>query len=170
MTNTIYTTMWHSPLGRLKLGSIGDRLCLCGWAESPRRVLTDRLLCRRLGAVMQPGRTAVTETAMRELGDYFAGRRRTFDVPLRLTGTPFQLGVWHVLRSIPFGATMAYRDEAAALGRPRAVRAVGAANGANPLVIFVPCHRVVGAAGTLTGYTGGLHLKAGLLHLEGVGA
>jgi O-6-methylguanine DNA methyltransferase len=103
-----------------------------------------------------------------ELSEYFAGRRRVFDLPLRLLGTEFQKDVWRAVDSIPYGATSTYRDIAQLVGRPKATRAVGAANGRNPLPIVIPCHRVVGADGTLTGYGGGLPLKRRLLAIEGV--
>ncbi len=102
----------------------------------------------------------------RQLESYFASTLREFDVPLDLHGTPFQVEVWTALLAIPFGATASYRDLAQAIGRPKAVRAVGAANGRNPVSIIVPCHRVIGANGTLTGYGGGLPRKQFLLDLE----
>ena len=109
----------------------------------------------------------VLSLAAAQLGDYFAGRRRAFDLPLAAAGTAFQEAVWAALGSIPFGETRSYGDLARALGRPRAVRAVGAANGRNPLPIVVPCHRVIGADGSLTGYAGGMARKRWLLELEG---
>lgn len=104
--------------------------------------------------------------AARELGEYFAGTRRQFDVPLHPSGTPFQLEVWGALLSIPYGETVSYADIARRIKRPRAVRAVGAANGANPLSIIVPCHRVIGSHGDLVGYGGGLPAKRWLLAHE----
>ena len=101
-----------------------------------------------------------------QLDEYFAARRRTFDLPLAPHGTPFQLDVWNALRTIPYGATWSYAQLAAAVGRPGAARAVGAANGANPLPIVVPCHRVIGANGSLTGFGGGIPVKKYLLELE----
>jgi O-6-methylguanine DNA methyltransferase len=109
----------------------------------------------------------VTVEAARQLRAYFAGQLRRFDLPLDMQGTPFQLRVWHELERIPYGETRSYRQIAAAVGAPRAVRAVGAANGANPIPIVVPCHRVIGASGKLVGYGGGLPLKKRLLELEG---
>lgn len=105
--------------------------------------------------------------AERELEEYFAGRRTAFSVPLSMHGTPFQMEVWAALRTIPYGETRSYASLAAQIGRPRACRAVGMANHVNPLPIFVPCHRVVGADGRLTGYAGGLDVKKYLLKLEG---
>jgi methylated-DNA-[protein]-cysteine S-methyltransferase len=108
---------------------------------------------------------AVVATQLRE---YFAGERRVFDIPLNLSGTPFQLAVWEKVREIPYGKTVSYADIALAIGRPRAVRAVGAANRQNPVPIVIPCHRVIGKDGSLTGYGGGLECKATLLRIEGV--
>jgi methylated-DNA-[protein]-cysteine S-methyltransferase len=104
----------------------------------------------------------------RQLGEYFAGRRRTFDLPLAFEGTAFQQQVWAALLTIPFGETRSYRQIAEQIGRPSAVRAVGAANGRNPISIVAPCHRVIGSNGALTGFAGGLAVKARLLALEGV--
>ena len=106
------------------------------------------------------------DDAATQLREYFAGKRRTFDLPLAPRGTAFQLSVWNELRRIPYGTTRSYRDVALAIGKPAAVRAVGAANGANPLPIVVPCHRVVGSNGSLTGFGGGLAAKRFLLDLE----
>jgi len=105
--------------------------------------------------------------AARQLRAYFSGDLRAFDLPLDLQGTPFQLRVWRALLTIPYGATRSYSQIALAIGAPQAVRAVGAANGANPIAIVVPCHRVIGSGGSLTGYGGGLPLKRRLLELEG---
>ena len=109
---------------------------------------------------------AVLATARRQLGEYFAGERREFDLPLRPAGTPFQREVWDALREIPYGETAGYGELAQRLRRPGAARAVGLANGRNPIAIVVPCHRVIGAAGSLTGYGGGLERKRYLLDLE----
>ena len=109
---------------------------------------------------------ALTEQVFRQLDEYFAGTRRTFDVPFRLHGTPFQLAVWAALRQIPYGQTRSYKQIAEAIGRPAACRAVGMANNRNPLLLIIPCHRVIGADGSLTGYAGGLPMKQALLTLE----
>ena len=101
---------------------------------------------------------------------YFAGRLQNFDLPLAARGTPFQQAVWRVLCDIPYGETVSYLDIATAIGNPKAVRAVGAANGRNPLSIIVPCHRVIGHSGNLTGYAGGIPIKRWLLVLEQTGA
>ena len=105
---------------------------------------------------------------VRQLDDYWAGRKIDFDFPLRPAGTPFQQDVWRSLARIPYGRTVSYGELARRIDRPRAIRAVGRANGANPIAILVPCHRVIGANGRLTGYAGGLERKLALLRLEGV--
>lgn len=145
-----------SPLGRLRLVSDGAALLAIEFhARGP---------AGDAGAA-----PPLLRRAARQLGAYFAGRRRAFDLPLAPQGTPFQRAVWAALLEVPYGATASYGEIARRLGRPRAVRAVGAANGANPLPIVVPCHRIVGASGALTGYAGGLALKRRLLELEGGG-
>ncbi|MFT7465120.1 MAG: methylated-DNA-[protein]-cysteine S-methyltransferase [Pseudohongiellaceae bacterium] len=119
------------------------------------------------GQVPAATRSPLLLAAMAQLTEYFAGRRRQFELPLAPQGTEFQLAVWEQLRAVPFGETTSYGAMAKALGRPQASRAVGAANGANPLPIVVPCHRVVGADGALTGFGGGLGIKRQLLIHEG---
>ncbi|MFY9726054.1 MAG: methylated-DNA--[protein]-cysteine S-methyltransferase [Bryobacteraceae bacterium] len=116
-------------------------------------------------AAPNPGNPLLAE-AVRQLRAYFAGELRRFDLPLDLAGTDFQRRVWLELTRIPYGETRSYQDLARAIGSPKAVRAVGAANGANPVAIVVPCHRVIGAGGKLVGYGGGLPLKRRLLDLE----
>ena len=105
---------------------------------------------------------------LEQLREYFSGRRKNFDVEIRLEGTDFQRSVWEALRAIPFGETISYAELARRVGSPKAVRAVGRANGANPVAVIVPCHRVVGSDGSLTGYGGGMVRKCHLLRLEGV--
>lgn len=116
-------------------------------------------------ALPRPARELV-DALRRRLDAYFAGERIAFDLPLAPAGTPFQLGVWDALCGIPYGETVSYAEIARRVGRPSAVRAVGAANGRNPIAILIPCHRVIGANGTLTGYGGGLDRKQALLALE----
>ena len=103
---------------------------------------------------------------IRQLSEYFAGNRKQFDIPLAMRGTPFQLDVWRALQRIPYGETRSYEEIASTIGRPTATRAVGAANGANPIPIIVPCHRVIGKNGALTGFGGGIPVKRRLLDLE----
>ncbi|MFQ6575687.1 methylated-DNA--[protein]-cysteine S-methyltransferase [Pseudomonas sp. UM16] len=119
-----------------------------------------------LPASWQPATHQLDEVAQ-QLDEYFAGTREQFEVKLAPVGTPFQHEVWQALQRIPYGTTCSYGDLAQQIGRPRAVRAVGTANGANPIAIIVPCHRVIGSNGTLTGYAGGVERKQLLLELEG---
>ncbi|HEY5093493.1 MAG TPA: methylated-DNA--[protein]-cysteine S-methyltransferase [Candidatus Eremiobacteraceae bacterium] len=109
---------------------------------------------------------AVVNAVERQMSEFFAGLRTAFDVPIKLIGSPFHVRVWEALRAIPYGATVSYGQLAKQLGDPDGARAVGSANGANPIVIIVPCHRVIGANGSLVGYGGGLHRKRVLLDLE----
>ncbi|MEF1291353.1 methylated-DNA--[protein]-cysteine S-methyltransferase [Vibrio sp. M260118] len=104
--------------------------------------------------------------AIKQLEEYFSGQRKTFDLPVSAIGTEFQNKVWHALTTIPYGETWSYQDLANAIGNPKAVRAVGLANGKNPVSVIVPCHRVIGKSGKLTGYAGGVETKAKLLELE----
>ncbi|WP_323847236.1 methylated-DNA--[protein]-cysteine S-methyltransferase [Microbulbifer magnicolonia] len=121
----------------------------------------------RLEPDWQRGSTALTDAAARQLEEYFAGARRDFDLPLNPRGTEFQRRVWDALLRIPYGETRSYRQQAGSLGNLKAIRAVARANGANRIAVVIPCHRVIGADGTLTGYAGGLDMKARLLTLEG---
>jgi methylated-DNA-[protein]-cysteine S-methyltransferase len=118
------------------------------------------------GAKLRPGKAAIAPV-VRTMGEYFAGERRDFTLPLNPRGTPFQKQVWAELARIPYGTTISYGELAARIGRPTASRAVGRANGTNPIAVIVPCHRVIGSTGDLTGYAGGLAIKAALLALEG---
>jgi methylated-DNA-[protein]-cysteine S-methyltransferase len=108
----------------------------------------------------------VVATALMQLREYLDGSRVSFDVPLDLVGTEFQVDAWNALAKIPYAGTVSYAQQAASIGRPKATRAIGSANGRNPIVIVLPCHRVVGADGSLTGFGGGLHVKSWLLDLE----
>lgn len=163
MNNTIYYTEYSSPLGQIILATTD--LGICGlyfhdqryfdgtkdWLKSPHPFLIE---------------------AAKQLDDYFAGRRQQFDVKLDLTvhGTPFQQTVWRALLTIEFGKTSSYQVHASQINKPQAVRAVGGAIGRNPISIIVPCHRVVGSNGSLTGFAGGLDRKKYLLKLEGASA
>ena len=130
------------------------------------------LVCRLLlpseaSEAVREGANALTERCFRELAEYFAGERTGFDLPLRVAGTVFQRAVWRMISEIPFGGTCTYGEIAVALGRPGAARAVGAACHANELPILIPCHRVIGSGGRMTGYGGSIPLKVRLLTLEG---
>jgi methylated-DNA-[protein]-cysteine S-methyltransferase len=154
-------THWHrigSPAGELLLTADGEAVREI-WFVNGRHVVRPPAGARQGGELL-----AEVE---RQLGEYFGGQRRTFDLPLAPQGTDFQRRVWKALLEIPFGTTAAYSDIAAAIGAPAAVRAVGAANGQNPISIVIPCHRIIGKDGSLTGYGGGLPVKQFLLQLEG---
>lgn len=157
----IFETTVESPVGTLRLFATQAGLRAVLWPRNDYEQL--RLEAEPVERENHP----VLVRAARQLEEYFAKRRRVFDVPLDPMGTPFQLQAWLHLRNIPYGTTCTYGEQAAAMGRPTASRAVGAANGRNPLSIFVPCHRVIGAGGSLTGFAGGLEIKRFLLALEG---
>jgi methylated-DNA-[protein]-cysteine S-methyltransferase len=151
-------TYVDSPLGELLLAGAGGALHLVSFPSGKGRRRPERAWTED---------AAPFRAATRQLGEYFAGRRERFELELAPAGTEFQLAVWRGLRRIPYGRTWSYAELAARIGRPKAMRAVGAANGANPLPIVVPCHRVIGADGSLTGFGGGLPAKRLLLELEG---
>ena len=149
----------ESPVGKLKLVASANALQAILWEqERPNRV--------KLATLKPDPQQPILIETERQLREYFAGTRNQFDLRLELTGSEFQKKVWRALREIPFGQTRSYLDLAKSVGSAKAVRAVGAANGKNPLAIVVPCHRVVGANGALTGFAGGLEVKARLLALE----
>lgn len=164
--NVITTQVYDAPCGRLVLGSLGDSLCLCDWLTERHHPRILKRLSRALGAEIIEGSSPVIAAAAAQLDEYFARRRRTFDLPLLFVGTDFQKAVWQRLLSIPYGETLSYGTMATDLGMAKAVRAVANANGANSLSIFAPCHRVIGSNGSLTGYGGGLDTKHYLLDLE----
>lgn len=155
-----------TPLGPMIAGASDEGVCLLEFAE--RRMLETQLrrLSERVGATFVPGSNEMLDRLDGELKEYFDGSRRTFEVPLVVSGTEFQQLAWNALLEIPYGETRSYEEQARAMGRPTAVRAVGRANGDNRIAIAIPCHRVVGADGTLTGYGGGLWRKQALLDLE----
>ncbi len=151
-------TAIESPVGVLVLGATDDGVC--------ELLFRDERPDDASASIAHP----VLAEATRQLATYFAGELRSFDLPLAPAGTDFQRAVWRALLDIPFGETRSYADIARAIGNPAAVRAVGLANGRNPISIVVPCHRVIGSDGSLTGYGGGLDRKRGLLRHEGIAA
>ena len=165
-TNLVAVSRIASPLGPLLAGATEEGICLLEFGD--RRMLETQLtrLKRLLHAEVLPGPSPHVARLEAQLAEYFMGTRRTFDLPLVLRGTPFQQAAWEALLTIPYGETRSYRDQAEAIGRSSAVRAIGRANGDNRIAIVVPCHRVVGANGRLTGYGGGLWRKRFLLDLE----
>lgn len=162
----IMTTRYLSPAGEMIIGSWGDRLCICDWATEKRRTTIDRRIKRHLCAEYEEGMSPVVEKAIAQLNEYFAGKRRAFDIPTVFTGSEFQCAVWGELMKIPYATTISYSELARRICNPKAVRAVAGANATNPISIFVPCHRVIGSNHKLTGYGGGLDAKRLLLELE----
>lgn len=155
-----------TPLGAMIAAATDEAVCLLEFAD--RRGLPGqvRRVARRSGLVYAPGSAELSEVVRRQVEEYFIGARSSFDVPTAPAGTSFQADVWRALREIPYGETRSYAQIAEAVGRPSAVRAVGTANGANALAIVIPCHRVVRADGSLSGYGGGVWRKRRLLELE----
>ena len=150
-----YAWMQETRIGPITLTASDAALLAADFSENPP---ADATLAQ----------TPLLAKAFAELDEYLAGKRETFDLPLEPVGTPFQLRVWQALREIPYGKTATYGEIAARVGNAKASRAVGMANNRNPLPIFIPCHRVIGANGTLVGYGGGLPIKTKLLQIEGL--
>ena len=160
---TYVSTTMRSPVGVLTLIASHDGLAAILWEnDKPRRV--------PLVVVAEDATHPILLETERQLEEYFGGRRQAFDLALDVSGTEFQKKVWGALLAIPYGETRTYAEIARQIGHPTAVRAVGAANGRNPLSIVAPCHRVIGSSGALTGFAGGLAVKAQLLRLEGIAA
>ncbi len=153
--------MVDSPVGRLTLVATDEGLAAILWDRDYQSRVRMNI------EAQDDGHPVLVETE-RQLGEYFAGQRKEFALTLDLAGTPFQRKVWNALLTIPFGETRSYGEIAKQIGRPGAMRAVGAANGRNPVSIVAPCHRVIGSTGKLTGFAGGIDAKARLLALEGV--
>lgn len=155
-----------TPVGPMVAIASDEALCLLEFGD--RRGLSGqrKSLAKRIPSEPVAGGNPLLDRVAAQLGEYFAGERRDFDLPLELAGSPFQREAWDALLRIPYGRTRSYAEQAALLEQPHAVRAVARANGENRLAIVVPCHRVVGADGRLTGYGGGLHRKRWLLDHE----
>jgi methylated-DNA-[protein]-cysteine S-methyltransferase len=160
--SSVFFEHFDTPIGTLTLAADADGLRHIEFPDNRHPVDREGWIPGARGAAAD-----VLRATREQLREYFEGRRRAFDLPLRPQGTAFQMDVWRTLATIPWGATWSYRDLARTIGKPEAVRAVGAANGRNPLPIVLPCHRVIGADGSLTGFGGGLPIKAALLRLEG---
>ncbi len=154
-----------SPIGPLYIVVDGTHLRAVifknGWSDFRRS-------CEAAGNTLQPGESSLSKKVISQLTEYFAGKRTSFDLPYKLNGTVFQNKVWSALADIPYGKTISYKSQAEAISKPKAMRAVGGTNGRNPICIILPCHRVIGSSGKLTGYGGGLDKKEFLLRLEGI--
>ncbi|MCM1028077.1 MAG: methylated-DNA--[protein]-cysteine S-methyltransferase [Alloprevotella sp.] len=158
------TGVYRSPAGDLALGAMQGSLCLCDWATGAGHI---ERICRRIGVDFRRDDDAVIDLAGRQLDEYFNGIRQSFAIPMAMIGTDFQRRVWDGLLTIPYGRAISYGELARRVGCPKGMRAVAMACHANPMSIIVPCHRVIGSDGSLTGYGGGLEAKRILLALEG---
>lgn len=165
--STIYLTEYKSPYGELILGDLNGKVCLMDWKHRAKRSDVDTRITRLSAAKMTPSKTDLHIEAIRQLEEYFAEQRSSFNLPLQFFGSDFQKRVWEGLLKIGYGETLSYLNLSKKLGDEKAIRAVASANGANAISIIVPCHRIIGSNGELTGYAGGLNAKKRLLQLEG---
>ncbi|MDZ4774227.1 MAG: methylated-DNA--[protein]-cysteine S-methyltransferase [Planctomycetota bacterium] len=163
---TISAALLTTPIGPFVAAAFPDRVCMLDFPDRAAILTQTKSLRRWFDDPILPGTNDALEQLREELAEYFAGKRKRFDVKLALAGTPFQESVWKALLAIPYGETRSYEDIARAIGNPKAVRAVGKANGDNRMAILIPCHRVVEKGGALRGYAGGLWRKQRLLELE----
>ena len=157
---------YESPAGTMIIGDYCGQICMADWAESKRHLRNKDKLSRTLNARFINRNTAITERTVTQLNEYFNGQRREFDLPLLPVGTEFRKDVWHALAGIGYGRTTTYAETAMRINAPQSVRAVASAIGDNMISIIIPCHRVIGRSGALTGYAGGLNAKSALLALE----
>jgi methylated-DNA-[protein]-cysteine S-methyltransferase len=162
----IKTQSFETLYGELILGTFHEKLCLCDWKYRKKRAVIDSRIQKAFDAVYEKGDSDLLKQTRMQLNQYFAKERTSFDIPLLLAGTDFQKQVWEELMKVPYGTTVSYLTLASLLNKPKAVRAVAAANGANAISIIIPCHRVIGSNHQLTGYAGGLDAKKKLLVLE----
>jgi methylated-DNA-[protein]-cysteine S-methyltransferase len=163
---TVYWTLFVYEQWQMYIAATSNGLCYVGSQSKSLEELTNWVQNRLPNSVLVQDDVTLQPYTV-ELAEYFRGERKTFTMPVDLYGTPFQMSVWNALREIPYGQTKSYSQIAEHIQKPASVRAVGAAIGANPVLIMVPCHRVIGKNGTLTGYRGGLEMKKQLLQLEG---
>jgi len=164
--NRINIQYHKTKIGELILGSFRGKLCLLGFRYGKMRRAVDDRIRKELDAEFVEHDDEILEETGKQLDEYLSGSRKEFDIPVLLVGTDFQKSVWNALREVPYGATSTYLQLAKDIDNEKAVRAVGNANGANPISIIIPCHRIIGSDGELAGYGGGLSLKKRLLELE----
>jgi len=157
---------YKTPVGELILGSYDNKLCLADWRYRKMRSTLDNRIQKGLNAEYVEESSEVIVEAMKQFDEYFRNERQSFDIPLLMVGTDFQKSVWEGLIKIPYGTTASYSELSQNIGNEKAVRAVASANGANAISIMIPCHRIIGSDGSLTGYAGGLPVKKKLLELE----
>ncbi len=166
MPGIIHTAYFKSTYGEFILGSFDHQLCLCDWRYRKMRGSIDKRIQSGLQADYAEDGSELLGEAVRQLEQYSEGKRKEFDIPLLMVGSDFQKQVWNELLRIPYGKTQSYAGLSHKLGNIKAIRAVASANGANAISIIVPCHRILGSDGSLTGYAGGLETKKKLLRLE----
>jgi len=164
--NKINIQYFNTPVGEIILGSYDEKLCLADWKYRRMRTTIDNRIQKGLMAEYVEESSEVIDETIRQMQEYFNHERKVFSVPLLLVGTDFQKSVWQGLIDTPYGTTDSYLELAKRIGNEKAVRAVASANGANAISIMIPCHRIVGSDGSLTGYAGGLPVKKKLLELE----
>lgn len=162
----IKTTVIETPLGEMKAAAVNEGICLLAFADSQNLSSELEELERIFGSGIRPGSNWHLWALKRQLKEYFKGKRKVFSLKLVTPGTDFQKEVWNGLKEIPYGSTISYHEQAEKLNNPGAVRAVGHANGSNRIAIVIPCHRVIGSDGNLTGYGGGLDRKRWLIDNE----
>lgn len=166
-STTITTTELSSPLGPMLAGATSEGVCILEFTNRIRleKELTE--LQKLLNAVTVPGRNQHLDQLEKELSEYFEGKRKAFSVPLHTPGNEFVQSVWKTLQQIPYGTTCSYKEQAEMMNNPKAIRAIASTNGRNRLAIIIPCHRVIGSDGSMTGYAAGVDKKKWLLRFEG---
>jgi methylated-DNA-[protein]-cysteine S-methyltransferase len=162
----LFAHRYHSPLGELILASYNKQLCVCDWAHKTNAEPKLHLIANQLNVSLLEQMDDTLNEAVNQLDQYFLRERILFTLNTLLLGTVFQQSVWNALSKVPYSKTVSYQTIANKIGKPKAVRAVANACGANPLSIIIPCHRIIGSNGKLVGYAGGLEIKQGLLQLE----
>lgn len=162
----LVTTYIETELGRMTAAASDKGICMLNFSDCKHSALKLRKLSEACKAPLEQGSGPYFEILKEQINEYFKGKRQQFDIPLDLVGTEFQKQVWNILLQIPYGKTISYAEQAVLLGKPSAVRAVASANGKNKIGIILPCHRVIGANGALTGYDGGVWRKEKLIELE----
>lgn len=166
MTDKISTQYYKTEFGELILGSFNNQLCLCDWRYRKMRDAIDNRIKKGLNAEYVQQNSPIIAESIKQISEYIAGDRVSFDIPLLLVGTDFQKRVWEELMKIPYGTTQSYLDLAKQMGNEKAIRAIATANGANAISIIIPCHRIIGSGGEMVGYAGGTTTKRKLLELE----
>ena len=166
MTDKISTQYYKTEFGELILGSFNNQLCLCDWRYRKMRDAIDNRIKKGLNAEYVQQNSPIIAESIKQISEYIAGDRVSFDIPLLLVGTDFQKRVWEELMKIPYGTTQSYLGLAKQMGNEKAIRAIATANGANAISIIIPCHRIIGSGGEMVGYAGGTTTKRKLLELE----